>query len=228
MDLTFSINNQTLTRTDSIGIIGETVGQFTASFTFNSWWNDYDKTVQFSKLGKVYEILLTDGSCVVPWEVLTGGVFYVTVYATQGAQKIKTTNEVAVSVTSSGLNKDGFYSPTPEMYAQLISEINKKLEKAVFTGNIEDVAPGVYMITDSDIKASEDVIGPVPSDDGYYLNDGLLSVTRMPVYPPAFQWVFIGKCTWQRDGHSNATLNNIFYGLASEAGGRTIESLITR
>ena len=210
MELTFSVNNQTLTRTDSIGIIGETVGQFTASFTFNDWWDDCDKTAQFSKLGKVYEILLTDDSCVIPWEVLTGGVFYVTVYATQGAQKIKTTNEVAVSVTSSGLNKDGFFSPTPEMYAQILTELAKRVEPVAITGYIEEVPKGVYALNGAAIQVTNDRGTPLYP---LKLKDGILAVMPGKVSSRLCQWLFIGGYSEKNAEHF--TNINILYGTVS-------------
>lgn len=102
--LTFSVADQTLRRTDKTRVVGDTVGQFEATFTFNDWWDGYTATAQFTKDGLTYDALIVDGVCAVPDEVIAGnGNMYVNVFSTDGDGNRKTVNEVAICVYASGL-----------------------------------------------------------------------------------------------------------------------------
>ena len=132
IQLTFDISGQVLKRTDKNKIVGDTIGQFEAVFTFDDWWNDYTPTVQFTKHGKTYDCLLENNTCTIPYEVMEkGGVFYVSVFATEDVNR-KTANSVAVTVKPSGYSADGEHGkkPTPTVYDQLL-ESYKELKLTV-------------------------------------------------------------------------------------------------
>lgn len=102
--LTFSVADQTLTRTDRTRVVGDTVGQFEAVFVFNEWWDGYTPTAQFTKNGLTYDALIVDGVCAVPDEAIAGnGNMYVNVFSADGDGNRKTVNEVEICVYASGL-----------------------------------------------------------------------------------------------------------------------------
>lgn len=102
--LTFTVVDQTLTRTDMARVVGDTVGQFEATFDFNDWWDGYTATAQFTKNGLTYDALIVDGVCAVPDEAVSGsGNMYVNVFSADGSGNRKTVNEVAICVYASGL-----------------------------------------------------------------------------------------------------------------------------
>ena len=126
--LTFIIGGQELTRTDTLEIVSDAIGQFEAVFTFDAWWDGYTPTAQFTKDGKTIDCVLENNKCIVPPEALQkGGIFYVSVFSTDGTGDRKTANEVAVPLKTSGYKNDGSHSidPTPTVYEQLLADIKE-------------------------------------------------------------------------------------------------------
>lgn len=126
--LNFIIGGQELTRTDTLEIVSDAIGQFEAVFTFDEWWNGFTPTAQFTKDGKTIDCLLSNNKCIVPPEALQGGgVFYVNVFSTDGTGDRKTANEVAVPIKTSGYKKDGSHSqdPSPTVYEQLLAKVEE-------------------------------------------------------------------------------------------------------
>lgn len=124
--LNFIINGQELTRTDTLEIVSDAIGQFEAVFSFDEWWDGFTPTAQFTKDGKTIDCILEDNKCIVPPEALQGGgIFYVNVFSTDGTGDRKTVNEVAVPLKTSGYKNDGSHSvkPTPTVYEQLLEKI---------------------------------------------------------------------------------------------------------
>lgn len=131
--LLFNITGQELTRTDSLELVSDAIGQFEAVFTFDEWWSGYTPTVQFTKGGKTIDCILKDNKCVIPPESLQGGGFFcVNVFSTDGMGDRKTASDVAVPLKKSGYKKDGSHSqdPTPTVYEQLMREY-EEMEKQI-------------------------------------------------------------------------------------------------
>ena len=110
MDLLFSVDEQTVSRTDSnSGLVNESVDYLSLSFSFkeNSVWDDLEKKVEFyAKDTGVYDLELDDGSVVVPFEVLTGDYFIFSLYGVSGDLRV-TTNRMKVYLKESGFIGDG-------------------------------------------------------------------------------------------------------------------------
>ena len=136
--LTFMIGGQELTRTDTLEIVSDAIGQFEAVFSFDEWWDGYTPTAQFTKDGKTIDCILEDNKCIVPPEALQGGgVFYVNVFSTIGTGDRKTANEVAIPLKTSGYKADGSHSvdPTPTVYEQILKEC-KEIKETVAENSV--------------------------------------------------------------------------------------------
>lgn len=101
-------------------------------FLFSPDWEQLDKTAQFAQGEKTYNVHLgTDNAChcLLPAELQTG---YVSVsvfgYAVDGSVRA-TTVPLGIGIKRSGFRGDGEtpIPPTPDLYAQLIAEIDKKI-----------------------------------------------------------------------------------------------------
>ena len=100
--LNFRVINQSLTRTDNFIPVEGSKNYLLASFEFTTddWDNIDTKTAVFVNEQNIkHEVVISDGICFVPFEVLTNsGYIYVSVY---GGDRI-TTNSVPVFIEASG------------------------------------------------------------------------------------------------------------------------------
>lgn len=101
-------------------------------FLFSPDWEQLDKTAQFAQGEKTYNVHLgTDNvcRCLLPAELQTGCVSVsVFGYAVDGSVRA-TTVPLGIGIKRSGFRGDGEtpIPPTPDLYAQLIAEIDKKI-----------------------------------------------------------------------------------------------------
>lgn len=101
-------------------------------FLFSPDWDGLDKTVQFSQNDKTYNVHLgtdTVCHCLLPADLQTGCVsISVFGYAINGSVRA-TTIPIGINIRRSGFQDDGEtpIPPTPDLYAQLIAEIDKKI-----------------------------------------------------------------------------------------------------
>lgn len=101
-------------------------------FLFSPDWEQLDKTAQFAQGEKTYNVHLgTDNvcHCLLPPELQTGCVSVsVFGYAVDGSVRA-TTVPLGIGIKRSGFRGDGEtpIPPTPDLYAQLIAEIDKKI-----------------------------------------------------------------------------------------------------
>ena len=101
-------------------------------FLFSPDWEQMDKTAQFAQGEKTYNVHLgTDNvcHCLLPAELQTGCVSVsVFGYAADGSVRA-TTVPLCIGIRRSGFRGDGEtpIPPTPDLYAQLIAEIDKKI-----------------------------------------------------------------------------------------------------
>ena len=101
-------------------------------FLFSPDWEQMDKTAQFAQGEKTYNVHLgTDNvcRCLLPAELQTGCVSVsVFGYAVDGSVRA-TTVPLGIGIKRSGFRGDGEtpIPPTPDLYAQLIAEIDKKI-----------------------------------------------------------------------------------------------------
>ena len=101
-------------------------------FLFSPDWEQLDKTAQFAQGEKTYNVHLgTDNvcHCLLPAELQSGCVSVsVFGYSVDGSARA-TTIPIGISIKRSGFRGDGEtpIPPTPDLYAQLIAEIDKKI-----------------------------------------------------------------------------------------------------
>ena len=101
-------------------------------FLFSPDWEQLDKTAQFAQGEKTYNVHLGTGNvcrCLLPAELQTGCVSVsVLGYAADSSVRA-TTVPIGIVIRRSGFRGDGEtpIPPTPDLYAQLIAEIDKKI-----------------------------------------------------------------------------------------------------
>ena len=133
--LEFAVKGQTLTRLDDFEPATETKDYLTASFTFEGDdWAELTKAAIF-KLGKAaYTVLIEEGKCKVPYEVLKAQTCIcnkvgVTVFGVKGSVRA-TTNEVGVYIKPSGyVEGETPAELTPDLFAQYIDYIQADFDK---------------------------------------------------------------------------------------------------
>lgn len=126
--LSFSVENQTIRRTDNFYVVAGSMNYLYAQFTFTPDWGDGTKTAQFfaeCSDDPPYDVILDqNGMCLVPWEVLQyGGTrVFVSVFA---GDRITANNSI-FRVHDSGYMPGGSSSqpPTPDVYAQIIDRMD--------------------------------------------------------------------------------------------------------
>lgn len=133
--LEFKVNGQTLTRLDTFNAVTDSAEYLKATFTFTSSdWTDKVKTVLFRLKDNTYSVLLVDGVCTVPAEVLAkitpNSIFidsqevYISVFGVRDTVRI-TTNEVKIPVRHSGyIDGETPSEPTPSIYDQILTKYN--------------------------------------------------------------------------------------------------------
>lgn len=101
-------------------------------FLFSPDWEQLDKTAQFAQGEKTYNVHLGTGNvcrCLLPAELQTGCVS-VSVFGYAADSSVRaTTVPIGIAIRRSGFRGDGEtpIPPTPDLYAQLIAEIDKKI-----------------------------------------------------------------------------------------------------
>lgn len=135
--LEFSISNQTLTRLDEMAVVSDSVNYLDCHFTFSPDWEGVTPVATFghSEVAEPITVMIVDGVCRVPWEVIKPYGFYMAVYGSgetgEGAFTHIPTDTVTVEVAKSGVaEKVGPVTPTPDMYDTLLAEIRAQAEAA--------------------------------------------------------------------------------------------------
>ena len=127
--LEFEVNGQRLRLKGNLYVVAESIDYLKARFAFSADWDGAAKTAIFKTADRkgVYNVILDEnGICTVPSEVIHAPRFYVSVF---GGSRI-TANEVEVQCNVSGYAEGSAPdTPTPEVYEQILAEINKKVSK---------------------------------------------------------------------------------------------------
>ena len=121
MILEFSVDKQTITRTDENKPVEKSKNYLYCQFNFSDDWSEVVKTAIFtSAKGDVVNVILEDDACVVPWEVNEYPHFSVSVF---GGDLI-TANRVVVQLAKSGYSQGNAPSePTPDVYTQILNSV---------------------------------------------------------------------------------------------------------
>jgi hypothetical protein len=124
MQLTFSVQNQIITRTDDFKPVAKSQNYLGASFTFSDDWGDDDKIAIFHVGNDNYEMILdSKNECLVPWEALVvARNMYVSVYS---GDRI-TASEALVKILPTGYTErvSATEDPSIDVYSSLLSRMN--------------------------------------------------------------------------------------------------------
>lgn len=136
MQLDFKVNEQTLSLHSKKNVVADSLNYLTCHFVFSDEWLGITKTAVFvSNTEEVYNVILENDTCEVPWEVIKAPSFKVSVF---GGDRI-TTSVVAVNVTESGYIEGGTpEDPTPDVYEQImgcLGDIESSLDNIIAIQN---------------------------------------------------------------------------------------------
>lgn len=152
MILVFTVDKQIITRRDNEKVVRDSVNYLHVNFSFSEEWTG-DKTAVFkSKSGIAYNVLVgSDGSCLVPWEVLKEEYFEVSAFCGD----LITANVVKVFTIPSGyeIGSQGRI-PTPDIYAQIIARLSA-IEAEIDPTAIQQVVD--EYLSDKDYVTEQDV-----------------------------------------------------------------------
>lgn len=152
MILVFTIDKQIITRRDNEKVVRDSVNYLHVNFSFSEEWTG-DKTAVFkSKSGIAYNVLVgSDGSCLVPWEVLKEEYFEVSAFCGD----LITANVVKVFTIPSGyeIGSQGRI-PTPDIYTQIIARLSA-IEAEIDPTAIQQVVD--EYLSDKDYVTEQDV-----------------------------------------------------------------------
>ena len=151
--LEFSIKHQKIERTDTFEVVGGSRGYLWVRFTFCDDWSDETiKYAVFTGGGRPYPMLIENGVCEIPWEVLRLKRFYVGCIAGE----LLTTNPARVDVGEWCLDDtDPNIEPTPTMFYAIMKSLK-----------------GLEMATEDEIAAAVEQYmqeNPVEAGNGIYI-----------------------------------------------------------
>lgn len=123
MKLSFKVEKQNISRTDSNKVVAKSKNYLYAAFTFSTDdWDDVEiKTAIFKNGDRVFNVILNDNDeCLVPHEVLDSGTVIVSVFGG---------NLITVDCASFKVHESGYEEgvtpepPTQDVYSQIIKMI---------------------------------------------------------------------------------------------------------
>lgn len=139
MDVKFKIENQIISRTDRVRVVADSKNYLRAVFAFTPEWGGLTKTAIFGNNNNYYEMLLDGDACMVPAEVIKPPYFSVSVVA---GDRI-TANIATVDVIASGYREgETPAEPTPDVYAQIIANMEQQAVDAERAEDAQHAAEG--------------------------------------------------------------------------------------
>lgn len=149
--LQFNIRNQNISRVDNFLPVRYSRDYLYAEFDFKTQdWDGKNKTAVFeSSTGKRITVMLGEtNTCIVPWEMLEGVHFDVSVF---GGNLI-TTDTATVKLYESGYREEDTQEPTPGAYDQIITKLNEKADAISFEGEKVILYSGEKVIYEKEIE----------------------------------------------------------------------------
>lgn len=127
--------DQRLTAVQQPVLASGDVGTVRVEYALDSYWDGYTASGTFytgKKPEDVYEQQLTEGACVIPWEVLQeDGVLYIGLRGVDGAGLIKTAAPVRYRIEKgSPVGSATAKGPTPDVYQQMLESMKETEEIA--------------------------------------------------------------------------------------------------
>lgn len=158
----FAVTGQHIELTEPVMLVAGTTNIYTAVFVFDSAWDGYTKTAVFAGYGVEREQLLTDGSCIVPWEVLLSGAYLkVGIYGTKDGSRLPTIWTSHRQYIHDGAGPtDEAEDPSPVLVEQILQRIGdldelKTEDKSSLVAAINEVwasGGGGASVTDATIN----------------------------------------------------------------------------
>lgn len=161
-------SDQSLRLTASPVIAGGGVNETMLSVEFSDEWDGFEKTAVFYRNeDSVFHVMLEDGECLVPCEVLAEpGAFYFGIMGVHG-DTLKTTEVLRYPVRMGAATQSNAVSaPTPDIYSQLLSRVSaveQMLSRPSFTtDDTLSLTDGILSVSTAD-AAEEDNALPITS-----------------------------------------------------------------
>lgn len=131
MVINLSVKNQNLIKESEVIGVEMSQDYIQCKFVFlTADWNDTDRTAVFknSKNGKLFEVMLENDACMIPWEVLTdSGHVNISVYGVKGTYRI-TSTIVSFSVEKTLFGGLKGKDPSLTVYEQLLNRLHEKAD----------------------------------------------------------------------------------------------------
>ena len=121
-----------LTVTEQELLTSGSAGVSFVSFSFSEDWDALDKTAVFRAGERWASVLLEeDGACPIPREVLRRGgkVLYAGVFGRRGKEVVLPTVWAELGYIQPGARKGGEAGPAPDLYEQLLEELNRRADR---------------------------------------------------------------------------------------------------
>lgn len=153
MLLSFNVEKQIITRTDTEKVVTNSMNYLYAQFTFTDEWVGEKTAVFKGKHGTYNALLDADNKCLVPWEILTEAMFDVSVFCGD----LITANAVKIFTIQSGYEiGDESRIPTPEIYTQVINKLNEieaEVDPEAIERTVDEYLADKEIVTEDDVEA---------------------------------------------------------------------------
>ena len=184
MDLEFTINNQTLKRTDTNKPVNWSDNYLKLVFQFETDdWTGLNKYCLLRVSGELYRVELDNDQVTLPVGVLTSDRLIITLYGSDDEDYRITTNMVSIILGKSGYNIEdiGDIPDIEDIYALIESKastkyVNEQLElkaDTLHTHSKSDITDFTHTHTESDITDLKDyaLVSDVPTKTSDLTND---------------------------------------------------------
>ena len=157
MLLCFDVCEQSVSRTDSVSVVNDSVNYLGLKFTFKGeTWTNLDKRVLFySKGDDAYcEPLDNNNEVIVPFEVLTNDYFFFSLYGLGDDLRV-TTNKMRIYLQDSGFTGDGV-APSGD-HRTIVKKICDRIDTVA--GDVSTLDIGLKAVSSLVDKVESDVSG---------------------------------------------------------------------
>lgn len=175
MDLEFTINNQTLKRTDSEKPVDWSNEYLQCSFDFKT--DDWEPMGKFAifKTGKLnFRVAINDDECIVPFDALQYNQFALTLYGIDGDTRI-TTNLVYIKLGKSGFvteyDESSYFNP--DMTEELLDLVEQKVYISVFDETVTNINESISELgTNKTVTITKQDVADTGYFSTYVINQG--------------------------------------------------------
>lgn len=153
--------------------VSDSVNYLAAIFEFDEEWTGYTKTAVFADKKNSYAIMLgDDNKCVIPYEVLQGKYFTVSVFGLKEDVRI-TATELTIPLDKSGFDRNTLDEPALTVYEEILQQLKKigTLQDYEHLANIVSERDGMLEAEKEARKTKDEELskGKVDKAEGYGL-----------------------------------------------------------